>query len=189
MSQQVVQSTLVFLARDGMYDTIKPYSLRFEPPDDSPRHNIRTEKPAVIHDARPSKPTPDEHGKIEGVYARELQAHLKELLEARHVRVIDYVVTDAVYPEWAYENVLVHHHPDQQWYYFSAMDTHETMLFKCADSDETTGGQCPHGAFPVPQSGTAVVQPRESVESRAFVVWAPLAKLPKETGALYGERG
>lgn len=109
---QAVQSTLGFLSRDAMYSTIKPYSLRFEPPDESPRHNLRTEeRPVTIHDARPEKPTLDEHGfslttvptkmsytdygddeKIQGIYARKLQAHLKDLLAARHVRVIDYVV-------------------------------------------------------------------------------------------------
>ena len=112
MSQHAVQSTLGFLARNDMYSTIKPYSLRFEPPDESPRDNLQTEeRPVMIHDARPEKPTLDEHGfalttistkmsypdysedeKIQGIYARELEAHLKNLLGARHVRVIDYAV-------------------------------------------------------------------------------------------------
>jgi hypothetical protein len=42
--------------------------------------------------------------------------------------------SDAVYPEWAYEHVLVHKHENQKWYYFSAMLESETILFKCADS-------------------------------------------------------
>ncbi len=116
MPQGDVESTLGFLARNKMYDTVKPYSLRFDPPDDSPRHNLRTEeRPVLIHDARPLKPALDEHGfalttfptkmsytdyadhrKIEDVYARELQTHLKQLFEARHVRVIDYVVCATV---------------------------------------------------------------------------------------------
>jgi len=56
-------------------------------------------------------------------------------------QVRDAQAADAVYPEWAYENVLVHHHPDQQWYYFSAMEEHETLLFKGADSDPTACGR------------------------------------------------
>jgi hypothetical protein len=53
----------------------------------------------------------------------------------------DAQVADAVYSEWAYENVLVHHHPDQRWYYFPAMRPDETMLFKCADSDGAASGR------------------------------------------------
>jgi hypothetical protein len=107
-----LESELGFLTRDTKFDTVKPYSLRFAPPDESPRHNINTEKLKVtIHDARPLKPTIEdngftltcfptdmmymdftEHAKIEGVYVRELQAHLKSLFGAQHVRIIDYVV-------------------------------------------------------------------------------------------------
>ncbi|KAK5995287.1 hypothetical protein PT974_03688 [Cladobotryum mycophilum] len=53
----------------------------------------------------------------------------------------DSQVSDAVYPEWAYENVLVHSHPDQRWYYFYALEESETMLFKCTDSDVQACGQ------------------------------------------------
>lgn len=107
-----VESELGFLARDALYDTVKPYSLRFTPPDGSPRHNLQSELTKVtIRDARPLNPTIEKHGftltrvptkmrnddfrehdKIERVYAPELQAHLKSLFQARHVRVIDYVV-------------------------------------------------------------------------------------------------
>jgi len=30
--------------------------------------------------------------------------------------------------------------------------------------------------------------PRESVESRAFVMWAPMENFPEEVGALYGHK-
>lgn len=50
-------------------------------------------------------------------------------------------VSDAVYADWAYENVLVHHHPAQEWHYFSAMEEVETMLFKGADSDAAASGR------------------------------------------------
>lgn len=62
------------------------------------------------------------------------------------------------------------------------------MLFKCMDSDETASGPCPHAAFPNPLSGSSNM-PRESVESRVFVLWAPIDDFPKEVGTLYGERG
>ena len=121
----------------------------------------------------------------------------------------DALVSDAVYPEWAYENILVHHHTDQKWHYFSALQESETMLFKCTDSDGTASGRkfwsllimnlndskqgsslttaCPHAAFPISQSGSSNL-PRESVESRAFVLWTPIDDFPQEVGTLYGER-
>lgn len=106
-----LESELGFLCRHDIYDTEKPYSCRFEP-DDFPRHNLHTEtKKVAIYDARQLNPTVEENGfeltyiptkmccddfyshdKIESVYALELQAHLKTLFQARHVRVIDYAV-------------------------------------------------------------------------------------------------
>jgi hypothetical protein len=106
------KSELGFLARDPIYNTVKPYSLRFDPPDSSPRNNLTVEKTEVIiHDARTLDPTIEENGftlvsiptemtckdfdqraMIERVYAKELEACLKGLFDARHVRVIDYAV-------------------------------------------------------------------------------------------------
>lgn len=106
-----VECELGFLSRHTIYDTEKPYSCRFNP-EDFPRHNLHTEtKKVVICDARQLGPTVEENGfaltciptkmhrddfydheKIESVYAPELQAHLKTLFQARHVRVIDYAV-------------------------------------------------------------------------------------------------
>ena len=111
-----LEGELGFLARDNIYDTIKPYSLRFEPPDASPRHNLHIEKHRVnINDARLIYPTIErngftltsvpttmsykdfnDHSKIQDVYAPELQNHLKNMLQARHVRVIDYVVSSVL---------------------------------------------------------------------------------------------
>ncbi|RKK89168.1 hypothetical protein BFJ68_g16773 [Fusarium oxysporum] len=260
-----VDSELAFLARDATYDTVKPYSLRFSPPDDLPRHNLKIEKQRIrIHDARGFDPTLDrngflltslqskmnyedfdDEGKIGNVYAKELETHLKGVFGASQVKVIDYAVrrrhpnfpvstgkeyrdqqpaslvhigsvnralraesiadsyldfsldegikmlnrlygdrsdeilqhrwliinawrplrgplfdwplavcdsstfephrdaqvSDAVYPEWAYENILIHYHPNQKWYYFSALQESEIMLFKCVDSDASAQGR------------------------------------------------
>lgn len=107
-----INSKLAFLARDPTYDSIKPYSLRFTPPDDSKRHNLIIEQRSLsIHDARQLKPTIEQHGftltsvptrmtysdfesisKIESVYAVELEAHLKNFFQAPHVKIIDYAV-------------------------------------------------------------------------------------------------
>ncbi|KAL6691220.1 hypothetical protein J3F84DRAFT_397749 [Trichoderma pleuroticola] len=289
-----VKSNLGFLKRDDLYNAVKPYSCRFAPTDGLPRHNLIIEtRDVVIHDARPLNPSIQENGftlasfptdmsyedftnhdKISKIYAPELEDHLKQLLQARHVKVFDYAVrrrhpdfpistgteysnqqparlvhldfsreegirmlrtlygegaeeilqqrwqiintwrplkgplfdwplavcdaqtfdaardaqiSDAVYPEWAYENVLIHAHPDQKWYYFYALQDSETMVFKCMDSDTEAIGPCPHGSFPN-SSHLTPENPRESVESRAFVMWAGLDKLPEEIGTVYGGR-
>lgn len=117
----------------------------------------------------------------------------------------DYQISDVVYPEWAYENVLVHARSGQKWYYFHALEEYETMIFKCTDSDgralqckfhtytvRESGlifyiSACPHGAF-CNSAQPNSEKPRESIESRAFVIWAPLEELPDEVGSVYGER-
>ncbi|CCC14294.1 hypothetical protein SMACR_12810 [Sordaria macrospora] len=296
MAASHIESQLGFLKRNPIYNTVKPYSLRYDPEDGTPRQNIETDMvPVTINDARSLRPTIEQHGfaltsiptamtyddffnqdKIDRVYAAELQSHLKTFFNVPHVRVIDYAVrrrhpefpvstgrqyehqqpaalvhldfsheeavnmletlygcnasqvlkhrwqiinvwrplkgplydwplavcdaqtftrsrdsqsADAVYPESVYENVLVHHHPSQQWYYFPGLLETETMLFKCTDSDTTASGPSPHAAFPLPRTAGTSNSPRESIESRAFILWAPLEQLPQEVGPLYGKRG
>ncbi|KAG8667967.1 hypothetical protein FPOAC1_012809 [Fusarium poae] len=291
---RTVNGELTFLQRHDMYDTVKPYSLRYDPPDDIPRHNLQTEKKEVqIHDARGINPSLEVNGfmltsvsttmkyddfrdekLIETVYAKELEGHIKNLFGASVVKVIDYNVrrrhpkfpistgkeyqyqqpanlvhidfspaeginmlkrlygngadgilqhrwliinawrplkgplfdwplaicdastfephrdgqdSDAVYPEWAYEHVLVHKHENQKWYYFSAMLESETILFKCADSKIGAQGPCPHGAFQLKENSHEE-RTRESVESRAIVMWAPIDEFPPEVGVAYGKR-
>lgn len=107
-----IESELDFLVRAPTYDTVKPYACRFIPPESFPSHNLEIEKKGVtIRDARLLNPSLDEHGftltsyptkmrysdysalnKIERVYAPELQAHLKDLLQAQHVKIIDSLV-------------------------------------------------------------------------------------------------
>ncbi|KAL4939104.1 hypothetical protein BDV06DRAFT_225336 [Aspergillus oleicola] len=291
-----IESEIGFLARDFVYQTVKPYSLRFDPDgaDDLPRNNHKREKRNVtIKDARPLNPSIDVNGfcitrlssslsyedyedssKIENIYVRELADSLKVFFNARHVRIIDYLVrrrdssypisdgeefihpqpaglahldfshdeaermletlygdragevlqyrwqvinvwrplkgplrdwplavcdartflakddslaSDVVYPEWTYENVMIHYNPRQAWYYFHELGANETMLFKCADSDPDAIGACPHAAFPNPN--VVADEPlRESIESRVLVLFGPHQIVPEETGALYGNR-
>ncbi|KAJ4402239.1 hypothetical protein N0V85_005349 [Neurospora sp. IMI 360204] len=113
MAPNPVESQLGFLKRNPIYDTVKPYSLRYDPEDGTPRQNIETEMVTVtINDARPLRPTIEQqgfaltsvptamtyhdffdHDKIERVYAAELQSHLKTFFNVPHVRVIDYAVS------------------------------------------------------------------------------------------------
>jgi hypothetical protein len=60
----------------------------------------------------------------------------------------------------------------QQWYYFSDMDTDETLLIKCFDSSTKDGiaRRCPHSAFEWRDGADSEV-PRESIEIRCLVFW------------------
>jgi hypothetical protein len=107
-----VESELCFLGRDGLYQTEKPYCLRFDPLDDIPRHNLNIDpKRILIADARSMDAGIEKNGfglttiptaltyvdftnseKIERTYALEVQNHLKHISGARHARIIDYNV-------------------------------------------------------------------------------------------------
>lgn len=107
-----IRSELGFLKKDVFYDTVKPYSCRYTPPDGTPRHNLMVEMMDVtIHDARPLNPTLEGNGftlssfptemtyrdyadgeKVSTIYAPELEKHLRNLFQVPHVKVIDYAV-------------------------------------------------------------------------------------------------
>ena len=109
-----VESELCFLERDDLYQTEKPYCLRFDPLDDISRHNLKLDcKPLHIADARSLNTDIEKNGftlttiqttlthddfadakKIESTYALEVQNHLKKMFGARHARVIDYNVRE-----------------------------------------------------------------------------------------------
>lgn len=107
-----VESELCFLGRDDLYQTEKPYCLRFDPLDDIPRHNLKIDSRLLhIADARSLNTEIEKNGftltiipttltyadftdakNIESTYALEVQNHLKKIFGARHARVIDYNV-------------------------------------------------------------------------------------------------
>ncbi|KAI1669668.1 hypothetical protein L13192_07127 [Pyrenophora tritici-repentis] len=107
-----VDSHISFVARDPSLDTVKPYSFRCSPPDGLSRENFDTGKqPLQIRDARCFAPDIAVNGfcladiptavpyeqffqtaTIESTYVKELQAGLREVFQARHVRVVDYQV-------------------------------------------------------------------------------------------------
>ncbi|PVH83071.1 hypothetical protein DL98DRAFT_558939 [Cadophora sp. DSE1049] len=108
-----VQTSLYFLARDELFKTEKPYSLRFPPDGDLPQSNIRREKFEVsINDIRKGEsPTLERNGfqvmnmqsamcyedfadekMIKDVYLPELQNALMKELDGRHVHVMDFAV-------------------------------------------------------------------------------------------------
>lgn len=111
-----VHTEVGFLTRDPTYQTVKPYSLRYEPNDGPPRDNVELEMQKItVRDARKFKPTIDENGltltsipshmqyqdfenplHTERTYVTAIQSHLKYIIEAFHARVIDYAVRSPV---------------------------------------------------------------------------------------------
>lgn len=108
-----IESELCFLGRDPVYETEKPYCLRFDPLDDIPRHNLKIDSRSVpIADARALNATVERNGftlttiptkmaygdfenpkAIETTYALEVQNYLKTMFGAPHARIIDYNVS------------------------------------------------------------------------------------------------
>ncbi len=106
---------LGFLSRLELYQTVKPYGLRYPPPDDLPQTNIVGCKYAVqVIDGRLRDIAFSDCGfclcpfstamayeafsdpmKIKDIYCAEIVTAVKERLGASHVRVIDYSVGDA----------------------------------------------------------------------------------------------
>lgn len=104
---------MYFLARDPLFDTEKPYSLRFPPQGDLPQSNIKHERHSVAIKSLRDVPNLglDERGfevletqtnmsyedfadetKIRSVYLPEVRANLIKKLGARHVHVLDFAV-------------------------------------------------------------------------------------------------
>ncbi len=93
------------------------------------------------------------------------------------VRDADVVGIEHRYPEakgYIGETAGIHHHPDQQWYYLSAMTGDERLLLECFDSASydpasgVQGGRVPHTAFEHART-PAGAPSRESIEVRALV--------------------
>jgi len=75
----------------------------------------------------------------------------------------------------------VHHNTGQRWYYLPDQKVDECWIFKNVDSAMEAGGQCPHSAFKDPNT-RANDPTRESIDVRAFVLYADLEPFPLETG-------
>ncbi|KAK2598100.1 hypothetical protein QQS21_005811 [Conoideocrella luteorostrata] len=105
-------SPMHFIDRTDLWDTVKPYTLQFYPKEDFPRNNLqhspcmtrinsmRSRVPAAsldvegfaVHHLRSKMEYPEfmDKSKVEMVYCRELEDYFREMLGARHVRVLDY---------------------------------------------------------------------------------------------------
>lgn len=92
--------------------------------------------------------------------------------DAQSLRLDDFVASDLIYPQRRGETYAVTFSPNHQWYYFPDMQPDEAVLLKCYDSAADRPRFTAHTAFDDPTSPPDAA-PRESIETRAFVFFAP----------------
>jgi hypothetical protein len=95
--------------------------------------------------------------------------------DARTVTPADLIFADAVFnspnrPQWSFEGIVVAHHANHRWHWYSDMTRDEALVFKTNDSDSKRAHCVPHVAFDNPAVG-AHVGPRASIEMRAIALW------------------
>jgi hypothetical protein len=93
--------------------------------------------------------------------------------DARSIAQEHVVPTDLVYPHRVGETYSFTYNPNHRWYYFPDMQRNEVVLLKCYDSKEEGRARfIAHTSFADPTS-LPDAQPRESIEVRALVFFAP----------------
>ncbi|KAI9794808.1 MAG: hypothetical protein M1816_002936 [Peltula sp. TS41687] len=76
------------------------------------------------------------------------------------------------------------HSPTQEWYYVRDHMPSEILIFKCVDSEKSVVSACPHAGFFNPKAGAKDIM-RESIDCRAFVLYADTEEFPVEIGTVY----
>jgi hypothetical protein len=95
------------------------------------------------------------------------------LCDARSLDIEDSVPTDLVYRDRVGETLSFLYNPKHRWYFFPRMQRNEAILLKCYDSEDDGRARfTAHTAFEDPSS-RPYAAPRESIEVRALVFWAP----------------
>jgi hypothetical protein len=95
------------------------------------------------------------------------------LCDSRSLSAQDSVPTDLVYRDRVGEILGFIYNPQHRWYYFPRMERNEAILLKCYDSkDDGRARFTAHTSFEDPNSPPNAA-PRESIEVRALVFWAP----------------
>ena len=93
--------------------------------------------------------------------------------DAQSLRQDDFVASDLIYPHRRGETSAVTFSPNHRWYCVPDMQPDEALLLKCYDSAEDGRARfTAHTAFDDPMSPPEAA-PRESIETRAFVFFAP----------------
>ena len=95
------------------------------------------------------------------------------LCDARSIAQNDLVATDLVYEGRTGEVYQTAFNPDHRWYYFPELARDEAVLIKCYDSMEDGRARfTAHTAFDDPTTPPDA-PPRESIEARTLVFFAP----------------
>ncbi len=95
------------------------------------------------------------------------------LCDARSIASQDVVASDLVYPNRVGETYAFTYNSAHRWYYFPHLEPSEVILLKCYDSkDDGRARFTAHTAFEDPTSPPNA-PPRESIEVRALVFFAP----------------
>jgi hypothetical protein len=102
--------------------------------------------------------------------------------DARTIAPEHLVPTELRFPDRTGEVYSVVHDPEQRWYYFPRMRRTEAVLIKCYDSrTDGTARFSAHSAFDDPTTRLDA-PPRESIEVRSFVFFAPANQRAKDNG-------
>lgn len=110
---RTIESYMYFLARNDLYETEKPYGVRYKPDEDIPQTNIIMDKQNIHAESMrngaeyrlnecgfqvidfPSKMSYDDfwnHERIQATYLGEVKAALKRELGAKFIHILDYTV-------------------------------------------------------------------------------------------------
>ena len=97
------------------------------------------------------------------------------MADARTVQPEDFVASDLLYNNRKGEIFQLRHSEGQDWFYFPDMQPDEVVLLKCFDNDtDGPARYTGHGAFENPLAEPHV-PPRESIEVRTMISFAPPA--------------
>jgi hypothetical protein len=112
------------------------------------------------------------------------------------------MASDVVYEDFAAENLQIHYREHQKWFFLPDQKPTEAFMFKSADSEDCvakgkptlpgicvansllTKAACPHAGFFNPSVKYGEV-PRESIDLRAFVLYADLPEYPPTHNARF----
>lgn len=91
--------------------------------------------------------------------------------DARTVDAKDLIDAEVRYPRRTGEIYLARYSPRHMWWYYSALDRHEALIFKQYDSQlDGVARFVPHAAFSHPHAPAGAL-PRISIEARCLVVY------------------
>ena len=107
------------------------------------------------------------------------------LCDARSISAEDIVPADLVYRDRVGETYGFLYNPKHRWYYFPHLQRNEAILLKCYDStDDGRARFTAHTSFEDPTSPPNAA-PRESIEVRSLIFFAPEANDPRKKRSDY----